>query len=736
MPIYTTKIAERKVESIEGTSGAHLWVELRVNYSQDIAANKTTATSFKLYLCGTAELYDTADETGARARPWIDWANSTPYYVRCYKQQKNSSTTSWSSYKSDLANLGYYGESVKETELAARTNITITHEVNGSARIWISGGSIGLKHLSNGTEKEVRNWLTFGEVFVELPAIDRNTAILTAYNFNDEESPTITYGETTTGQSILMSSTGRITAYDDNVTELQAAISLDRVTPIIPYRDIVYNGGSYTFNLTEEERETIRENVQGATVKPVYYLIRTARKVESGSLLDEADCITVSQKNITIINCAPVISPAVYDVNEKTKALTGDANVLVKYFSDARAALNAITRKRATLAGYYIQNGNNKQQEPSYTFSAVDYNVFEFYVVDSRNQQKQATLTPSMVDYIKLTNNLKDNKPDTAGNMLVECSGQYFNNSFGAVHNALVVKYRYKISGAEWAGTESEWHNMTVDLSGDTYTATAELAGLNYQENYIFETKATDLLMAVSSGENSLKSLPVFHWGKDDFVHETPVSFNKGIAGPVDFTGDIRLKPEGANFGSRLYFGDSSYAFIAEDTDDKLTFKATKLDLSASNISLSSQTDIYGGLSLNGASIAFGSWAPALSGSAVSSYDTQQGWYMKLGSVVTIGFAIKATCKSGYTTTNITIAGVPFTPSCDAFGGGIAYNVYVASGMCFEAWGINTSGDITARIQPCNNTTAKNLSIGSTVCFPSGGGDITLSGTISFMTTD
>jgi hypothetical protein len=109
---------------------------------------------------------------------------------------------------------------------------------------------------------------------------------------------------------------------------------------------------------------------------------------------------------------------------------------------------------------------------------------------------------------------------------------------------------------------------------------------------------------------------------------------------------------------------------------------------------------------------------------------------MKLGSVVTVGFIIKATCNSGYNSTNISIAGVPFAPSYDAFGGGIAYNVYVASGMCFEGWGIDTSGSITARIQPCNNTTAKNLSIGSTVCFPSGGGSITLSGTISFTTTE
>lgn len=735
MATATIRLAERKTIGDGSTSGAHLWVELRLSYTQDKEANKTSYSSLKLYMCGTAELYDTAEEENAPARAYIDWNNATPYYQRAYKQEK-ASRTNFSTYKSDGASLGYLDADIsEEKELASFGSLVSTHEVDGSSRIFISGGAIDLKHLVNGSEKTQADFLTFGDCFVELPAIDRTTAIVTAYNFNDEENPTITYGTTTTGQSVIINNAGLLRAYDDNVTELQACISLDRATPAIPYRDIPYNGGSYTFELTDAERDTLREQVQGATVKPVYFLIRTARKVEYNGIIDEADCLTVSQKNITIINSAPTLFPTVRDVNETTIALTGDNTKLVKYFSDAQAVLNAFTRKKATLSDYYIANGNNKVKLASYTFSGVSYNVFDFMILDSRNQRKEETLTPTMINYIKLTCDMANNKPDTAGNMLVECAGNFFNDSFGAVQNEIVVQYRYKEAGTEWLGTASEWHSMNVELSDNGYTATAELAGLDYQKNYTFETRATDLLMVVSSGESNLKSLPVFHWSATDFVHETPVTFKDAIEGDVHITGNLRLKGDG-NYGNKLYFGDSSYAFISEDTDDALTIDATKLILSANNIKLSSQTDIIGGLTLNNGSIDFGSWTPALSTSAVSSYDVQQGWYMKLGSVVTIGFNIKANCKSGYTSTTISIAGVPFAPSCDAFGGGIAYNVYITGGMCFEGWGINSSGNITARIQPCNATSAGNLSIGSTVCFPSGGGSITLSGTISFMTED
>lgn len=39
-------------------------------------------------------------------------------------------------------------------------------------------------------------------------------------------------------------------------------------------------------------------------------------------------------------------------------------------------------------------------------------------------------------------------------------------------------------------------------------------------------------------------------------------------------TGDLRLKGDG-NYGNTLYFGDGSYCYLCEDTDDHLTIKAT-----------------------------------------------------------------------------------------------------------------------------------------------------------------
>jgi hypothetical protein len=132
-----------------------------------------------------------------------------------------------------------------------------------------------------------------------------------------------------------------------------------------------------------------------------------------------------------------------------------------------------------------------------------------------------------------------------------------------------------------------------------------------------------------------------------------------------------------------------------------------------------------------------GTWTPKLKTSAaVSSYSLQSGWYMRVGNVVTVGFNIGASCKSGYNSTAIAIEGLPFTPASNAFGGGVMFGAYVNAGFCFEAWAATTSGEITPRLQPCNNTSAANLQIASTAYYPSGASSLTLGGTITYLTNE
>jgi hypothetical protein len=156
-----------------------------------------------------------------------------------------------------------------------------------------------------------------------------------------------------------------------------------------------------------------------------------------------------------------------------------------------------------------------------------------------------------------------------------------------------------------------------------------------------------------------------------------------------------------------------------------MTIKASKINLEANSINA------------NGSAIPemeTGVWTPKLYDSAVSSYTTQYGWYSKMGNIVCLGFFVKATCRSGYTTTVVSVSGAPFYPLYSAAGGGMCSGAYVSAGFTFQCFVAGTGGMITTRVQACNNTTATNLATSSSGChYPNGGGEITLSGTITFI---
>ena len=304
------------------------------------------------------------------------------------------------------------------------------------------------------------------------------------------------------------------------------------------------------------------------------------------------------------------------------------------------------------------------------TYSNVKTNSWAVEATDSRGNKTKKTASGTLVSYVKLTCNIENTKPDASGNMTIRCDGSFFNGSFGKTSNTLTVKCRYKKSG----GSYGDWYTMTVTKNGNYYGAYYNLTipSFDYKSAYVFQCQAADKLATVNSAQNTAKSTPVFHWGENDFIFEVPVTFNAGATSAVALISD----------------GD--------------TFSADK-------------------------------WTPVLNvANAVSSYSVQQGWYQKVGQCVTIGFQVKATIKSGYDTSALSITGVPFTPVYAAFGGGVAHNINISGGFNFEAWSIGTDGSISARLQPCNNTAAGNLNIASTSYYPSGGGTVTLAGTICY----
>jgi hypothetical protein len=477
--------------------------------------------------------------------------------------------------------------------------------------------------------------------------------------------------------------------------------------------------------LTDEERAEMRRNVTSGTVAAMSYKLDSEWHPEiltdSGHpSIGTSEWVYSStlSATYTLVDAFPVIATVdIMDTDATTTALTGDSSTIIKYFSDVQFNVLASGKKEGVITDITAENGALKATGATGTLENVEGNRFTFTATDNRGNSTAQSVTMPMVEYIRLSCSITGGSISSAGVCDLAAKGNYFNGSFGAASNTLSVQCRYKTEG----GSFSAWVPMTATASGNSYTAQTTINGLDYQAQYIFQVQAIDRLSTATTPETGFVSKPIFYWGKDEFVFETDVQMK----------GNLRLKGAG-NYGNKINLGDGEYVYIAEETDDRLKIRATGLTLDAQTVNLSGTVNVNG-YELPETGVQSGTWTPTLATSAaVSYYDTQSGWWQRVGDVVTIGFIIKASCNSGYNSTQLNITGLPYTPAVAAFGGGVAHNIYITGGFCFEGWSADTGGKISARLQPCNGTSAGNLNISSSSNYPSGGGTVTLAGTICY----
>lgn len=210
--------------------------------------------------------------------------------------------------------------------------------------------------------------------------------------------------------------------------------------------------------------------------------------------------------------CAPSVSGSVVDSNATTKALTGDERKLVRYYSTALCTITATAKNSATISTKKI--GGTTVSGTTRSISKVEVDSVSFYAKDSRGYEASTDVDFTLVPYVILTNNSSGQRTDpTSGNAKLTIKGDYFNGSFGSVSNALTIKYRFR----EVDGTYGSYTTVTPTISGNAYTVTLSLSGLDYEHSYEFEVVVSDKLATVTKVVTIKQGIPVFDWGQSDF---------------------------------------------------------------------------------------------------------------------------------------------------------------------------------------------------------------------------
>lgn len=460
---------------------------------------------------------------------------------------------------------GKYGAINSSTSKAWSVNVNGSY-YSGSVSVYIANnttktlasGSTTISHNSDGTKSFAYSFsqdfkITFSGSYIgtvsgsgseSLDSIPRYATMTGAPDFNDEDT--------------------NLTIYFDNPGnfDLQLKIEAGGDRALI-VRDKVTKTSPYTFVLSEDEKKRLRQKCT-STSMPVRFTVATYLNgvVTNWQWID---------KTMTLINYMPTLNPTVVDVGSVSTTLTGDPNKLIMHYNLARVAFNAAAVKEASISSMKVTCGNYSRTSDGDIWH-VESGTFIFTVTDSRGNSVSKTVTKETIDYIPLTCNAwydTELVEETTANITLNIWGNYFNGSFGASSNTLTLEYRYKVNNGSYPTDDNGndvWTAVTNPTTSDSkYTASKTLTGVDYQDTYTFQVRASDV---INSGDNAkhfefkAKIVPVFDWSEKDFNFNVPVyaPFISGYGGTLLPDGNWSDKNYWHWLDNGLYWYDAGYS--------------------------------------------------------------------------------------------------------------------------------------------------------------------------------
>ena len=315
---------------------------------------------------------------------------------------------------------------------------------------------------------------------ITLDAIPRQATITSATDFTDTGTPSLQY-----------SNAGGFTA--DAYLEFAPVGS---GTQIMRRNAITGKSGTYTFNLTDAERETLRAACTGASI-PVRYALRT--------IIGGKEYYSTLDRTMSVSDAAPILGVVSYkDANATTAALTGDDQVIVQRQSDLQVSFGAATgQKGATITEYSATfAGVTKTASSVVTldFGKVDVSSdmpLVFSATDSRGLKTSTTLTvkvepwwePTSTVTLARRNNFEPETHITATAWYASLDGK----------NEVTISAKYRK-----AGSSDAWSTITL-ANGVESTVTCE-------RDYAYEWQITtaDKLGSTTQNLTLGRGIPTF----------------------------------------------------------------------------------------------------------------------------------------------------------------------------------------------------------------------------------
>ena len=257
--------------------------------------------------------------------------------------------------------------------------------------------------------------------------------------------------------------------------------------------------------------------------------------------------------------CKPVLTGTMVDSNETTKALTGNENKIIKGYSNGLITFtekraSSVNDSKATIKSMTIDSNSIDTDLNEYTKEKLADTKVTVKITNSRGFSGTYEIKTSgdLINYIPVTFNGNFFRPQpTTGEVELESNGNYFNNTFGAVENALILNLYYREKNTdEWLPLEIN----TPTIENNTYKLNQSLGTIfNYQRQFEFRMLASDKLSSIENITLVSEGIPIFWWDSNKIQFEKDVFFkNLSLLDTIYPIGSIFISTNNTNPSSFL----------------------------------------------------------------------------------------------------------------------------------------------------------------------------------------
>lgn len=258
---------------------------------------------------------------------------------------------------------------------------------------------------------------------------------------------------------------------------------------------------------------------------------------------------TTLTANCVEADCKPVLAPTVVDTGSTSTNVTKDENKMIKGFNVMKCTFGITLKYGATVKSKKVTCGD-KSRTSDGGLNHCTSDTFTFTVTDSRGYTTTATVKKTLLNYVALTCNLsakaslESGADTTTAKLDFTISGNWYNGTLGATTNTLVVEYT--------TDSGKNWKAVTATKSGNTYSYSGSITGLDYEKSHTIQARAYDALYTCGGTEKlvttnavTVKAKPIFDWDADDFNFNVPTYFSDNAV----YNKDIII-----NNGKTVYF--------------------------------------------------------------------------------------------------------------------------------------------------------------------------------------